>query len=190
MKKIAITGNIACGKSCAYKFIKDNNYSIIDCDNTVNELYTNKKFKDKIALLFPEIINEGKIDKKALCEKILNNTKFKKQFEAFIFPIVKIEINNFFKLHKDAEKVFVVVPLLFEAKMEDMFDFVIMISADENIRTKRLKSRSTIMSENAEKIIKLQMPECKKIKKSDFIIKNNGTIEEFKTNFEKLVRML
>ena len=57
MTKFAITGNIASGKTVAYEIIKNQGYSIIDCDDIVKELYGNEHFISLISQKFPQIVN-------------------------------------------------------------------------------------------------------------------------------------
>ena len=180
MIKIGITGNIACGKTTAYKIIKSAEHTIIDADDIVKELYKNNLFIEELSKKFTMIISDGKINFKILSGLLFTDKDFKEKYEAFIFPKVKEKIIEFFEANKNTKKVFVIVPLLFEAKMKDIFDNIIFISADENIRRKRLISRNSMLSNIADKVIKSQISEEEKIPHSDYIIKNNGTIEEFK----------
>ena len=181
MIKIGITGNIACGKSIAFEVIKSAGYAIIDCDDIVKDLYKDNSYIEKVAEKFPVIITDEKIDLKKLSDLIFSDNDFKEKYESFIFPKVKEKILEFFEENKGFENVFVIVPLLFEAGFECLFDKIIFISADENIRRERLIVRNSILSNMVDKVIKTQIPEEDKIKKCDYIINNNATIEVFKS---------
>ena len=194
MKKIGITGNIACGKSISYEIIKTEGYPIIDCDDIVKSFYNNNIFISEMAKEFPQIIIHNKIDLKILSELIFSDKNFKDDFEKFIFPKVREEIIDFFEkcrvrrlTHLPFDKIFVIVPLLFEAGFEDLFDKIIFISSDENIRKERLISRNSMLSDMADNVIKLQMKEEEKIPKCDYVIKNNTTIEDFNCSIKKLI---
>ena len=207
MIKIGITGNIACGKSVAYDIIKSLGYCIVDCDDIVKELYNNIDFIAEVANIFPQIISENRINLKILSGLMFSDKQFKKSFESLIFPKVRekiieyfentlknlnkrqdVTLNSFQSLIKSSEiKIFVIVPLLFEAGFEDLFEKIIFIQADENIRYERLIARNSMLSDIAEKVIKSQISEEEKIPKCDYIIKNNDTLEEFKSVVEKLL---
>ena len=204
MKKIGITGNIACGKSTAYEIIKSEDFSIIDCDDIVKKLYSGADFIFETAKIFPQIITDNKINLKILSELIFSDKDFKSAYENFIFPKVREKIIEFFKENliksqptdvtlnsfqglENKHYTFVVVPLLFEAGYENLFDKIIFISSNENIRKERLIARNSRLSNIADKVINSQIPEEEKIKKSDYVIKNNGTLEEFKNAVEKLI---
>ena len=180
MIKIGITGNIACGKSTAFEILKAYDYSVIDCDDIIKELYSNIDFIIQVQKIFPQIISDKKINLKELSNRLFTDSDFKKKYEEFIFPKVKKEINNYFDKNMHNDKVFVIVPLLYEAKFETLFDKIIFISAEENIRKQRLISRGSLLSNMAEKVINAQRDEKEKISRSDYVIKNNGTLSEFR----------
>ena len=182
MIKFGITGNIACGKSSAYETIKSAGYPVIDCDDIVKEIYKDDQVIGELSTKFHMIIVDKKIDIKKLSSLLFTDKKFKVEFENFIFPKVKEKIIEFF------EKIFVIAPLLFEAGFENMFDKIILISSDENIRRERLIARNSVLSEIADKVIKVQTPEEEKIPLCDFVIKNNGTLEEFRNTVLKFLK--
>ena len=190
MEKIAITGNIACGKSCAFDIIKNLGYPIIDSDDIVNSLYEDGSVIKEIEKSLPEIIFGNKINKKALSELLFSDKKKKEEFENFLYPIVLEKIDEFFEECKSENICFVIVPLLFEAGFEKYFDKIVLITADDKIRKDRLIERKSILSCCADKVMTAQIPQNKKAERSDFVIENNGTKEEFKIAIEKLLNIL
>lgn len=187
MKKIAITGNIASGKSYAHKIINDCGYPIIDCDDIVKNLYEDKNVISKIKEIFPQIVVKNQIDKAKLSDLIFKNIETRLKFENLIYPLVIEKFHLFFETNQAEDKVFVIVPLLFEANMQKYFDKVVLIVADENIRKKRLLARNSFLSNYADMVINSQMLQEDKIKLCDYIIENNGTLEEFKSAIEKFL---
>lgn len=172
MLKVAITGNIAAGKS-QVESIFARNYPVYDAD--------------KIAHKFL-----GNVDRKALGEKVFADKNARKELEAQIHPKVKAEILEIFK---DAQKngvaiIFVSVPLLFEAGFEDIFDKIIFVSADENIRLERLMKRNNLDKEQALLRIKAQEDEENKIKRSDYIIFNNSSIEALEKQVNAVIKSI
>ena len=87
----------------------------------------------------------------------------------------------------DAQNVFVSIPLLFETKQEKTFDKIIFISADKEIRLKRLIERNNYSEEYALTRINSQMDEEEKIKKSDYNIKNNSSLEELEKDIKLIL---
>ncbi len=170
MTKIAIVGNIASGKSTVEKILKDKGFTVYDTDKIAHEILENNKH------LFPHAIVEGKIDRKKLANIVFNNKEQLKFLESVIHPKVKEFIENI----NDTEIVFVSVPQLFEAGMEDLFDKIIFVSAPTGIRLERLMKRNNLTKEEALIRINAQMSENEKISKSDFVIVNDKTEEELK----------
>ena len=190
MIKIAITGNIACGKSVAFDVIKSEGFSIVDCDDMVKDLYKNSDFINDLKKTFPEIILNETVNTKLLSEKLFSDINFKQSYENFIYPKIKVKILEFLNQNKGEKVVFVVIPLLFEAGFENLFDKIVFISAKEEIRKTRLVSRKSMLSDIADKVISSQQKEEEKISKSDYVIKNNAALEEFKCDIKKLLNNL
>ena len=85
---------------------------------------------------------------------------------------------------------FVSVPLLFEVGFESMFDKIILVTTDENTRLERLMKRDKLDQDEALKRINSQMSEKEKIKKSDFIIKNDSNLKNIKSGVEDILNKL
>ena len=182
MVKIAITGNIAAGKSEVEKIIATKGYVVYDTDKFTHQILASSQeikytFKDY------DVFENGKISRKKLGALVFANKKLKEKLENIIHPVIKEMIINI-----SSEKlVFVSVPLLYEANMADLFDYVIFVSANENIRLKRLMGRNSLTKEEAMLRINAQAAEASKIKKSDFIIQNNGNFEELENNINHVL---
>ena len=172
MLKFAITGNIASGKSLVEDIISEY-YPVYDTDKIAHDILNN------ITEFYGEnVFTDGKIDRKKLGDLIFSNPKMKKNLENIVHPQIKDRLEEIFIQNKNEKFVFVSVPLLYETDFYKIFDKVIFVSADEDIRLKRLMKRNNFTKDEAKIRIKAQMPETEKIKKADYIIKNNSTISE------------
>ena len=151
MLKVAITGNIASGKSKA-ELIIAKYYPVYDTDKIAHEIL------DNITEFYGyDVFTDGKIDRKKLGDLVFNNYELKTKLEELVHPKIRENLLEIFKVHKRDKMVFVSVPLLFEAGFKDMFDKTILISAKENLRLKRLMMRNNFTREEALKRIKSQM---------------------------------
>ena len=173
MLKAAITGNIASGKSQVEKIISEK-YPVYDADKIVHKILEN--LKDFYGY---DVFTDGKIDRKKLGELVFSNPDLKKKLEEIIHPQVKQEILKIFE--QDLPVVFISIPLLFETGFDSLFDKVIFVSADSNIRLERLMKRNNFTKEEALRRIQSQGAEEEKIQKSDFVICNNSTLTDLKT---------
>ena len=167
MLKIAITGNIASGKSEVEKIIAQD-FPVFDAD--------------KIAHKFL-----GNVDRCTLGEKVFSDPVARKKLEEYIHPKVKDEILKIFCESQD-KYVFVSIPLLFETGFDKLFDKIIFVQCDDKLRLERLMKRNNFTKEQALKRMNAQMPQDDKINKSDFVIHNNSTKKELATQVNELLK--
>lgn len=186
MIKYAITGNIASGKSAVEEILKNAGEIVIDADKIAHEILNDNKevieaFKNY------DILSDGKISREKLGKIVFNDKNLKKVLEEILHPQIKQKINGFFEQNQDKERIFVAVPLLFEAKMEDMFDKIVFIYCDDKIRLERLMQRDGYDREHARARMKSQQNQDGKVKYSDIVIYNNSTQEELERLVKKLI---
>lgn len=190
MKRIAICGNIASGKSLVQRFLSEKGYKVLDTDDVSHELLTvnNKKlfetFKDF------DVFENGEFSRTKLGKLIFSNKDSKDKLEDILHPQIAEKIKEFFETNKDEKLVFVAIPLLFEANMQDMFDKILFIYADDKIRLERLIKRNGYTLEYAKTRLASQMPQDEKIKQSDYVIYNNGTFDELSQSLSCCIQVL
>ncbi len=195
MIKVGLTGNIASGKSTVEKIFREKwNIKVLDVDKIGHNLLKNDKESIlKIKKLFSNIDiedNDGKLSRDKIARVVFNDIEFKKKLESILHPKIKKILEKFFEVHKKDEILIGSVPLLFEANMEDLFDKIILIISDENIRKNRLMLRNGYTEEQAKLRIKAQMDQNLKISKSDYIIVNNNNKEELYGNIKNIYNLL
>ena len=129
-----------------------------------------------------DIIVSGDIDRKKLGKIIFSDTAERKFLNELIHPLILKRIQ---KLIDDSSRKIIIIeiPLLFEVKLNDHYDIIINISAEEEIRKRRLKERDNLSSVEIENRIASQMADEVKIAGADITVFNNGSIAEL---FDKL----
>jgi len=192
---IGITGIAGSGKTTLKKILEKYDYKVYDVDDFVKDIYKKrsyKKIREEIAKLFPECTKVTPkrifLNRKCIREIIFNNEKKRKLLEEIIHPIVIKKIKNIIKKTKGGDKkIFIIVPLLYEANLEYLFDEVWLVYVPINIAVNRLVNRDKIDEELALRIINSQQPQTIKAKKANKIIINDSTIEDLEKQVLKLL---
>lgn len=186
MIKVAIVGNIASGKSTAEIIIREKGFPVLDTDKVCHELLIKS---DEIKNRFRDydVFNNGVISREKLGNLVFLNAVLKKDLENILYPHVKIEISKFFEKNIDSKYAFVSAPQLYEAGMEDLFDKVLFVYCDDEIRLKRLIKRNGYSEDYAKIRMSSQISQDEKLKKADWVIYNNSTTEDMEAAITNLI---
>lgn len=189
--KIAVTGSIGSGKSAFADFIKEEGYTVIKADDISKEiLASDASVKEQVIKFFgKESFNGNEINRKYLADKVFSNPENVMIINSILHPLVIRQINDLMGEElKAKDKVFVEAALIYEADMEEMFDFVVLVSADKELRYKRKSDELSLIE--FEKRDANQIPDEEKKKRADFIFLNNGTLEDLKRKARLLLSLL
>lgn len=188
LKKIAITGSVATGKTEALRIFKRLGSFTLNADDIVHDLLLKDK-NIKIAIIKHfgnEISEKGKINRKKLAKIVFEDEDKLKVLEKIIHPKVLNEIEKEYEKVKDKNFTFFVVeiPLLFETGAQKYFDITITISSKEEIAKKRYKGKDYIHRKKRQWLLK------EKEKLSDFVITNNQTLPYLEKNIKKVSKII
>lgn len=186
--RVAIFGKIASGKSEVLKHFAKIGYPTISSDEIVSSLYKEKEIANTIAKMF-SLPFKNEVDKSILREYLVSHPKDIVRINRYIHPLVKERIELFFKANKDRDIVVVEVPLLFESKSENMFDYIIGVDSKEDIQLDRLANRNKQDSKSLRKIAMNNRFEENK-NKADIIIDNNSDLASLDSQIDKIVSKL
>jgi len=189
MKKIAITGSLGTGKSTILKILQNLGFSTFSCDEVVKNLYKNPDIQKKIIEIFgKEILSiDGKLNKKKILEKILEDNKLKEKLESLFHPLVKEKLLEFIRERKEEKIIFAEVPLLFEAGWEDLFDEIWVITCSPLTQKERIL-RKGLEEKLGEKLLKLQLSLKEKEKKAHKIIFSEKSFEELEKEIKEMLK--
>mgnify|MGYP005809383615 FL=1 len=189
MLRFGITGNISAGKTAVEKILKEKGYSVLDADDVSHELLSHNK---EVIAAFKEfdIQEDGDISRHKLGRIVFHDKVLMRKLESILHPLIRVRINEFFEAHKDEKLVFVSVPLLYEAHMEDLFDKVLLVFAEDMVRYKRLVKRDRLDDEYASVKINSQMSQVEKLILADECIENDGTISELRVRVSYILQGL
>lgn len=188
-KIIGLTGGIGSGKTTVAKFIQEMGFPVYFSDDRAKEIVNDDEvLKNNIKeLLGEEAYDEnGFYNRKYVSEIVFNNDETRLQLNALIHPAVKIDFENWVN-KQHAEFIFKETALLFELNLNESCYKSVLVTADDNIRIKRVMDRDQKTYREIEAVIDKQMPEKDKIKRADFVIYNNDGIDELKAATEKMM---
>ena len=171
MIKIGILGSIGSGKSYVAKQF---GCPVFDADAEVTKIYKkNKICFNKLKNKLPKYISSFPIKKKELGKAIIDNQNNLKKILKIVHPIVRTNMNKFFKKNKKKKMVVLDIPLLLENKINKKNYILVFVDSKKKEIQKRLKKRANYNLEILNKLKKIQLPLEIKKKKSKFLIKNN-----------------
>ena len=191
--KVAVTGNIGCGKSTFAKFLSDEGFPVLYADEISKRILADDKQvrAEIIKVIGPSAFNGDKPDKKYIADSIFSDTIKLKKINSILHPKVRTEIEKLSqKYFQKTDIVFVEAALIFESKIEKMYDYVVLITSDLNLRmqrtmlTKKL-SKTEFLQREAN-----QLDEDKKKKKSDFVFSNNTSTKDLQDKALLLIKLL
>lgn len=190
MIKFALCGNIASGKSTVQKLLENQGYRVLDTDKVAHELLTVNNSELFLEFKKFDVFENGEFSREKLGKLVFTNKEIKQKLENILHPQIREKIKEFFEQNQNEKYLFVGIPLLFEANMTDLFDKIIFIYADDDIRLKRLLHRNGYSVDYAKARLNSQMRQEEKTQKSDYVIYNNGSIEELNVNIIKLFEQI
>ena len=176
-KNVAVTGKIASGKSTLLNLFKENGFDVISSDAIVADLYQRSDVTKNIEKLLGLSFESEKVDKSILRKHLLDNPKDKKKIEKYVHGLVKEEILRFLSHSKSKIRV-VEVPLLFESKLDSLFDTIIITDICEEIQLQNLVGRDGDKSQDLKMINSTNQIDANK-NKATYLIENNSSKNEF-----------
>ena len=190
--KVALTGGIACGKSLLSNFLRELGVETIDADDVVHELIPDPAERRRIAA------------------EVFADPEKRRALEAKIHPVVKERIDQWFEGAGDRSwsselelegrgqgsgvsgsgvKI-AIIPLLFEAHWEKNFDIICCVVSSRAKQIERMMTTRGMTLAEAEARLAAQMPVEEKARRSQYVIRNDGTAEELRAEAQKLVDWL
>ena len=191
MLKLGLTGSIGMGKSATAQMFKDEGIPVHEADQAVHELYAGRA-APLINAAFPGTVAKGKVDRKLLSEKVLNDTAAMKRLEAIVHPLVRETETAFLRQAETsgAELVVLDIPLLFETHAETRVDKVLVVTASPDIQRSRVLARPGMSEDKFNAILARQMPDAEKQAKADYVINTSFGLDKARSDVRKLIKRL
>ena len=190
--RIAVTGGIGSGKSAVTEYLTEKGFCVLDADAMAREMTgPGGKAIPYITVNFGQdyIASDGSMDRAKMAAKVYGDEKSMHILEAGTTELVEKDIENMMceKERAGCRAVFADIPLLFEKKGQDRFDRVWLVVADRSTRLRRVAERDGRKESDIVRIMDCQMPDERKIRLSDEVIENNGSMAELHEKIDGLL---
>lgn len=190
MLKVALTGGIGSGKSTVADFLDELGAYVIDSDQLAREVVERgtSGYEAVLAAFGDGILTDGEIDRAKLAEIVFKDATARATLESIIHPLVRDAAEKMVKSLPADAVVINQIPLLVETDGAKRFDFVITVSADEDIRRRRLIERG-MKDYEITKRLSAQVNDAAREAIAHSVIRNNGSIDELRQVVEELWRL-
>lgn len=189
---IGLTGGIGSGKSTVAKFIEGLGYPVYYSDIRAKQIVNDDlRLKEQIIeLLGPTAYDsDSRYNRKVVAGKVFGNDTLLDGLNGLIHPAVRLDFETWKGRHH-SPLLFKETALLFELGLNKECDSTILVTAEDNIRMKRVMDRDGKTYREIEAIMDRQLPEKDKLKLADFVIHNNEGLTELETETEKVISQL
>ncbi len=192
MKWIGLTGGIASGKSSVAEILRKLGYKVADADQIAHKVVVkdSEGLRQIVQAFGEKILNlDQSLNRKALGNLVFGQAPNLEKLEKILHPLIQAETALQRQAWKNAgEKIaFYDVPLLFEKNLEANFDGILLISTDEKTQKQRMKKRDQLSDSEIINRLNSQLAMTEKIKKSTWVIKNSGSLEELESQVKKIL---
>ncbi len=190
MLKVALTGGIGSGKSTVAEFLDELGAYVIDSDQLARDVVERGTpgYEAVLATFGDGILTDGEIDRAKLAEIVFKDATARAALESIIHPLVRDSAEKMVKSLPSDAVVINQIPLLVETDGAKRFDFVITVSADEDVRRRRLIERG-MKDYEVTKRLAAQVNDTAREAIAHSVIRNNGSIDELRQVVEELWRL-
>ena len=195
MYRIALTGNVAAGKSSVVRVWRRLGIPVIESDELARIAVEpgSPALREIVEVFGEDVLDEsGALHRAAMRRIILRDEARRRDLEAIVHPVVaRLRVERERDLQQAGEP-FVVneIPLLFERGLEGDFHRIVLVDAPPEVRLQRLLRERGLPPDDAAGLLRAQLSAEVKRQKAHLIIENAGTLEELEVRAEMAGREL
>ncbi|MBI3587412.1 MAG: dephospho-CoA kinase [Ignavibacteriales bacterium] len=185
--RIGVTGGIGSGKTVVCTMFEQLGIPALYADEIAKEIMDSdpKAKKLIIGLLGTSAYtSDGSLDRVYVASQVFSNKTLQKKLNAIVHPLVEQEIDKGIEGISAVGKRSVIIEaaLIYEAGLDRTLDAVVVVDADEQERIERVSKRDGISTADIKKRISAQWSTQRKLDKADYILRNNGSLQDLETN--------
>jgi dephospho-CoA kinase len=183
MRRVALTGGIATGKSHVRAQFEHLGVPTIDADTLARDVVAagTPGLKAVISRFGQGVLDDtGVLDRRKLGSIVFSDPLARRDLEEIIHPAVKNAIDTWFESLGDAPPGFAIadIPLLYETGRHREFDAVIVTACDPTTQLTRIMARDGISEAEARARIAAQLPIDEKVRRANHVIRTDGSFAE------------
>jgi dephospho-CoA kinase len=191
MIRIGLTGNIASGKSQIAKMLADRGATVIDADVLAREAVRpdTQALKDIVKRWGKDILKkDGSLDRAALRQIVFADQSELDALNRIVHPgVTRLRDREIARARERGDQIVVcVIPLLFERNLVEEFDAIVLVDAPRPLRLERMEASRGLEATDAMNMIASQMPAELKRARADYVIENNGSLQDLERDVDAL----
>lgn len=191
MLTVALTGGIGSGKTTVGEILAGFGAVVLDSDQIARDVVERGStgFDQIVATFGDEILKNGELDRSALASLVFKDPAMRLKLEQITHPLIRHAFAKAISSLPDQSIVVNQIPLLVESKHDYKFDYVVTVSAPEQIRVERLLKRG-LTKEQITSRIQAQSSDVQREAIADTVINNDKSEQDLMQQVEKLWEIL
>src|SRR6185437_1075710 len=191
MLLIGLTGNIASGKSEVARMLAERGATVIDADELAREAVQpeTQALRDIVKRWGKDILkSDGILDRKALRQIVFADQNELDALNRIVHPgVTRLRDREIAQARERGDPIVIcVIPLLFERNLVEEFDAIVLVDAPRPLRLERLVATRGLEETDAMNMIAAQMPAELKRARADYVIENNGSLDDLERDVDVL----
>ncbi|MFO8174165.1 MAG: dephospho-CoA kinase [Longimicrobiales bacterium] len=180
MMTVAVTGNVASGKSLLCRIWAEEGVPVIHADDLSRDAVEpgTPGLAAVVAEFGAGILDpEGRLDRDALREVVFQDQDARRRLEEILHPVIGARRDRWMRARRKEGCLLAVaeIPLLYEVGLQGGYDAVVLVHAPPEERLRRLKEDRKMEEEEARSIMEAQMPAEEKLDRADYVVRNDGS---------------
>jgi dephospho-CoA kinase len=184
--RVGLTGGIGAGKSIVAGMFAELGRTVFSADEIAKDLMVSSdEVRQAVVRAFgaESYHADGSLNRGFLAGRIFSQSRLRHSLEGIVHPVVIAEIlSRIHYLPQERQLPYVVIEaaLIYESGFDQHLDYVVVVEADEMTRIQRISARDQLSEDEIRNRMRAQLPGRVISGRGDFVIKNNGSLNDLR----------